>query len=71
MCEKETAHNDAQTQNSPLSHCLSFIRSQSHRHACVHTQYYVNSLFGRVLLSLSEHPLGHLGSLIKTRHSIH
>lgn len=71
MCEKERVHNNAQTQIPLFSRCLSFIQSQSHRHACVHTQYYVNSLFGRVLLSLSEHPLGHLGSLIKTRHSIH
>lgn len=71
MCEKKTAHNDAHTKNSLLSHSLSFIQFQSHRHACVHTQYYVNSLFSRVLLSLSEHPLGHLGSLIKTMHSIH
>lgn len=28
ICEKKTAHKDAQTQNSPLSHCLSFIWSQ-------------------------------------------
>ena len=70
MCEKETAHNDAQTQNSLiLTASLLFILSHTDMPEC--TQYYVNSLFSRVRLSLSKHPLGHLGSLIKTRHSIH
>lgn len=60
-----------QKKKNPSFYSLSFIQFQSHRHACVHTQYYVNSLFSRVLLSLSEHPLGHPGSLIKTMRSIH
>lgn len=73
LCVRKRPHTMMlkQKKNPLLSRSLSFIQFQSHRHACVHTQYYVNSLFSRVLLSLSEHPLGHLGSLIKTMHSIH
>lgn len=55
----------------PLFLTASLLFSLSHTDMPVCTQYYVNSLFARVLLSLSEYPLGHLGSLIKTRHSIH
>lgn len=56
--------------NIPLFLTSSLLFSLSHIDMPVCTQYYVNSLFGRVLLSLREHPLGHAGNLIKTRHSI-
>lgn len=37
MCEEGTAHNDAQTKNSPLSRCLSFIQSQPQTCLCAHS----------------------------------
>lgn len=71
VCVRKTRHTMVLKHKIPLFLAAALLFALSHTDMPVCTQYYVNSLFGRVLLSLSEHPLGHRGSLIKTRHSIH
>lgn len=72
LCVRKRPHTMMLKQKKiPFFLAASLLFSFSHTDMPVCTQYYVNSLFSRVLLSLSEHPLGHLGSLIKTMHSIH